>query len=81
MMNGCTVARVGDWVMVFGERIGEINFVGQVIGLVDADRDHDYYEVADYERGVYVICCCHLIEKVQTPSRSPIMRHSPYMVA
>lgn len=64
--------RIDDWVMVFGSRIGEYDFVGQVIALVDVDRDHDWYEVANPDLGLSIICCCHLIEKVHKPSEAAL---------
>lgn len=69
--------KLDDWVMVYGQRIGEFNFVGQVTAFVDADNDHDWYEVTEPESGFSIVCCCHLIEKVQKPS-APIMRSELY---
>lgn len=60
--------KVGDYVMVFGQRIGKYNFIGPVRDVSRHDG-HRWYAVYDAISDTTIACCCHIVERVQAPAR------------
>lgn len=62
--------QAGDWVKVAGSRIGEVDFIGQLLTEAADPFLPGFWFIAHYETMEAVLCCPHLFEPVDQPDLS-----------